>query len=178
MIKLSEHSLQALHSRLHSGYRVPHSSSDFIRSENQLFTHNTAPPRHSRGNPRSYWETRPKHRVIAPVPPNSSGQLLGHSDYAKHAVGHAEQLTCHHNAAIPRPRGQQTQQHLIALPSMHTLPTLPAMRNTVRKCIGEGGKVLPVPCTAILRVCNALLGTLHTHKMSWMAGRQMHSVEL
>ena len=50
----------------------------------------------------------------------------------------------------------------------------PAMWNAVRECIGEGGKVLPVPYTAILRVCIVLLGALHTQKMSWMAGRQIY----
>ena len=45
------------------------------------------------------------------------------------------------------------------------------------KRIGEGGKVLPVPYIAILRVCIELLGALHTQKMSWMAGRQIYGTE-
>ena len=119
------HSFQVLHNPMHSGHQVQHSLSNCIRPQNQLFIHNTytCPPSQLRGNPRPCWVTGPEHRVIAPAPPKCSEQLLGHSDYTTHAVGHAEQLTYLHNVLpYPCPRGQQmAQQHLIALP-VQTLP--------------------------------------------------------
>lgn len=78
---------------MHSSHQVQHSLSNFIWPQNQLFIHNICPPSQLRGNPRPCWETGPEHRVIAPAPPKFSGQLLGHSDYTTHAVGHIEQLT-------------------------------------------------------------------------------------